>query len=70
MSDLTAATLTMNVVIHPDDVASYTNLGFEVTQDHLDRAVELYQNTVEQNYFDDLFNALLIAEQDIQVDAV
>ena len=58
-----------DVTIRPEEALVFTNLGFEVTQDHLDRAADLYASTIEQNYFDDLFNALLIANEDIQTGA-
>jgi len=65
---LTATTVSIKMVIHPDDVTSFHNLGFEVTQEHMAILPDILENVIMDNHYDDLFNALLIADQDIQVE--
>ena len=65
---LTATTVSFNVVIHPDDVAQFDNLPFEVTQKHMEYLTETLESIIDQNYYDDLFNALLIADERITED--
>ena len=52
--------------ICPEDYDRIDNMGFEVTQQHVDKAAALYVSIVEQNYIDDMFEALQIANQDIE----
>ena len=68
MSELTATTVSFNVVIHPDDVAQFDNLPFEVTQKHMEYLTETLESIIDQNYYDDLFQALLVADERIVED--
>ena len=68
MSELTATTVSFNVVIHPDDIATFNNLPFEVTQKHMEYLTETLESIIDANYYDDLFEALLVADERITED--
>ena len=63
---LTETSFTVTTTIHPDDVAQFTNLGFDITQRHMELLAEIMKSVIEDNYFEDLFEALLQANQRVK----
>ena len=53
----------IKVSIAPEDVEQFDNLGYEVTQRHMEIAAELMEERFNENFGDDLFHALLAAKQ-------
>ena len=51
----------IQISISPEDVDQFDNLGFEVNQRHVEIASEIMEERFNDNFFNDLFNALLAA---------
>jgi hypothetical protein len=62
--------LSFKVTVEPEHVEQFDNLPFEVTPKHMEYLTETLESIIDQNYYDDLFEALLVADERIKEDSV